>query len=274
MGEKRRLPWYVRVLAVFAGFWLVAPTLIVVPMSFTGRESFAFPPQEWSFDYYVAFFTDPVWLDSLYTSLRLAAVVTVLATVCGAAAAFGIVRGRLAGGGAVNGVLLTPIILPQIVAATAIYIVYLNTGLAGTFVGLVIAHTGFAIPFVTVAVSANLRTVDPRLDRAAASLGASPLTTFRTVTLPLILPGVLSGAVFAFAVSLDEVVIALFLSTPAIRTLPVQMFTSVTTETDPTIAAASTVVVAATTVLLIAAVASPRARRAAIQDFDRSEEDR
>src|SRR5690606_14954040 len=205
MTEQGRIPWYLKALAILAGLWLVAPTLVVIPMSLTGRSSFMFPPPDWSLDYYRNFFTHPIWLDSLLTSLRLAAVVTVLATVCGTAAAFGIVRGRLRGGGAMSGILLTPIILPQIVAAIAIYIVFLRTGLSGTFLGLVIAHTGFAIPFVTVAVVANLRTIDPELERAAASLGSSPLTTFRTVTLPLAAPGVLSGAVFAFAVSFDEV---------------------------------------------------------------------
>jgi len=142
-------------------------------------------------------------------------------------------------------------VVPQIVAAIGVYAVFLQWRLSGTVAGFVLAHTAIALPFVVVAVSAALRGHDRRLERAAASLGAGPWTTFRRITLPIILPGVLSGAVFAFVTSLDEVVVALYLQSPTLHTLPVQMFSSVTVETDPTIASASSLVLVVTTALIL-----------------------
>ncbi|MFJ6657985.1 ABC transporter permease [Streptomyces sp. NPDC091377] len=240
-----------RLWAALVGALLVAPTLVVIPLSFTGRRSFAFPPEDWSLDWYRNFFTDPVWRDSLLTSLQIALAVAVLATVLGTLAALGLDRGRIPGKGLLNGLLMAPMVVPQIVAGIAVYAAFLDWGLAGTALGFVVAHTALAVPFVVVAVSTSLRGYDRGLDRAAAMLGASPLTTFRRVTAPLIAPGVLSGAVFAFVTSLDEVVIAFYLQSPTLHTLPVTMFSSVTVETDPTIAAASSIVLVATTALIL-----------------------
>lgn len=240
-----------RLWAVLVGAVLVVPTLVVLPLSFTGRRSFAFPPQDWSLDWYRNLFTDPGWRDSLLMSAQIALGVAVAATVLGTAAALALDRGRIPGKGAINGLLLAPMVIPQIVAAIGIYSVLLQWRLSGTVAGFVIAHTAIALPFVVVAVSAALRGYDRRLERAAASLGAGPLTTFGKVTLPIILPGVLSGAVFAFVTSLDEVVVALYLQSPTLHTLPVQMFSSVTVETDPTIASASSLVLVVTTALIL-----------------------
>jgi putative spermidine/putrescine transport system permease protein len=243
--------WGLRIIAVLVGFTLIAPTLIVIPMSFTDRKSFAFPPEDWSLRFYRNFFTDPAWRNALVTSARLAVVVALLATVLGSAAAFALVRGRFPGRSLVNAVLLAPMIVPGIVVAIAVYATFLRWRLAGTFRGFLLAHTMLAIPFVVVTVSSSLRSFDRRLELAAASLGAGPVTRLRRVTLPLILPGVLAGAVFAFVTSFDEVVIALFLSNPRFRTLPAKMFTSVTSEVDPTIAAASTLILVVSTLLIL-----------------------
>lgn len=241
-----------RLLAALVGAILVAPTLVVIPLSFTGRASFAFPPESWSLRWYENFFTDPGWRDALLTSLRIALLVAVVASALGTCAALALNNsGRFRGKGLVNGLLMAPMIVPQIVAAIGVYAVFLVWGLTGTTAGFVLAHTALAIPFVIVAVSAVLRGYDRRLEQAAASLGARPFTTFTRVTLPLILPGVLSGAVFAFVTSLDEVVVALYLQSPELHTLPVKMFSSVTVETDPTIAAASTLVLVVTTALIL-----------------------
>ncbi|WP_067177337.1 ABC transporter permease [Microtetraspora niveoalba] len=240
-----------RLWGALVGAVLIAPTLIVIPLSFTGKASFTFPPESWSLRWYQNFFTDPGWRDALLTSVRIALLVAVLASALGTAAALALDSGRVPGKGLINGLLLSPMVVPQIVAAIGVYAVFLKWGLAGTTLGFVLAHTALAIPFVIVAVSAVLRGYDRRLEQAAASLGAGPLTTFFQVTLPLILPGVLSGAVFAFVTSLDEVVIALYLQSPELHTLPVQMFSSVTVETDPTIAAASTLVLVVTTMLIL-----------------------
>ena len=174
-----------------------------------------------------------------------------LATVLGTAASVALVRGRFPGKSFVNGLLLAPMIVPVIVVAVATFGTFLRWQLVGTFTGFLLAHTVLALPFVVVTVSSALRTFDDRLELAAASLGAGPLTRLRRVTLPLVLPGVLSGAVFAFVTSFDEVVVALYLQAPQMRTLPVRMYTSVTSEIDPTIAAASTLILVVTTLLIL-----------------------
>jgi putative spermidine/putrescine transport system permease protein len=240
--------------AALVGLWMVAPALIVLPMSFTGVQTFQFPPPSWSTRWYSAFFTDPAWYRSLLTSLEVALLVTVLATVLGTAAALGLSRGRFPGKLVVRAFILSPIIVPVVVVAIGVYAVFLSWNLSGSVLGLVLAHTSLAVPFVVVTVSASLATFDRSLERAAASLGANPLVTFLRVTLPNIRAGVLVGALFAFITSFDELVEALFLVSPLVRTLPVQMYASVTREVDPTLAASSTMILLFTTALLMLAL--------------------
>ena len=152
--------------------------------------------------------------------------------------------------GVLRFLLLTPMVVPGVVLAIGIYAVYLNTQFVGTLFGFVLAHTILAVPFVLIAVSANLEVFDRRLETAAASLGAGPLTTFRTVTLPLIAPGVLSGLLFAFATSFDEIIVSLFITNPYLKTLPVQILHSITRDADPTVAAVGTILLCATTLLI------------------------
>lgn len=244
-----------RAVAVLVGLIMVAPTLVVIPMSFAGVASFQFPPTSWSTQWYQEFFNTSAWYSSLGNSVVVALAVTAIATTLGTAAALGLVRGTARGRGVLQAMILSPMIVPTVVAAIGIYRVYLIWHLTGTLTGFIAAHTCLAIPLVVVTVSATLRTVDPKLETAAASLGAGPLTTFRLVTLPLILPGVLVGAVFAFMTSFDEVVVSIFLATAQTSTLPVQMYTNVTREIDPTVAAASTMLFLLTTTLLVAVMA-------------------
>lgn len=251
LDSDRRLSWFTKVMVALVAFYLVIPTLIVIPLSFTNRASFDFPPKGWSLRYYQDFLTAPEWRDALFTSLRLGVAVMLLATVLGTAASVALVRGRFPGKSFVNGLLLAPMIVPVIVVAVATFGTFLRWQLVGTFTGFLLAHTVLALPFVVVTVSSALQTFDDRLELAAASLGARPLTRLRRVTLPLVLPGVLSGAVFAFVTSFDEVVVALYIQSPQMRTLPVRMYTSVTSETDPTIAAASTLILVVTTLLIL-----------------------
>jgi putative spermidine/putrescine transport system permease protein len=150
-----------------------------------------------------------------------------------------------------NGVMLAPIVIPSVVVAVGVYSIFLRTGLTGTNLGFVLAHTAMALPFVAIAVSASLSSFDRRLELAAATLGASPARVLMRVTIPQLLPGILTGAVFAFVTSFDEVMLALYLSSARLVTLPVKMFTSVTTEIDPTIAAASAVILVVTTALIL-----------------------
>lgn len=249
------------------GVWLVAPALIVVPLSFTGEASLVFPPSSWSTRWYANFFSDPGWTQALLNSLQIGVLVTLVATVLGTAAAIGLTRTRLRGSGIVQGVLLSPMIVPGIVFAIGVYAVFLKLQLVGSLGGFVAAHTVLALPFVIIPVSASLRTFDRRLERAAANLGAGRWTTFRTVTLPLVAPGVASGALFAFVTSFDEVVVSLFIQSPYLQTLPVKMYSSVTRDTDPTIAAAATMIVTLTTTLIVIATltATARSRRTRVR---------
>lgn len=238
-------------LCVLIGAWLVAPTLIVIPMSFNEAESFAFPPEGFTTEWYSNFFSDPQWYEALITSLEVAVLVTVISVVLGTAAAFALVRGRFPGKAAVTALILAPMIVPVVIVGVGVFAIYLEWHVSGKVLGFVLAHTVLAIPFVVITVSASVRTFDRRLELAAANLGAGPVTTFRMVTLPLIRPGVLAGALFAFITSFDEVVVALFIQSPSVRTLPVQMFTSVTRDVDPTLAAASTMIITLTTSLIL-----------------------
>ena len=155
-------------------------------------------------------------------------------------------RGRFRGRLAVGGLALAPLIVPTVIVAIGMFTVYVRVGLTGTLLGVVAAHTALAIPFVVVTVGASLRTVDVNLEAAARGLGAGPWATFRRITLPLILPGVAAGALFAFVTSWDEVVVSIFLTTARFQTLPVQMWSQVTEVVDPTVAAVSTLLLAVT----------------------------
>jgi putative spermidine/putrescine transport system permease protein len=241
------------VFCVLVAVWLVAPSLIVIPLSFTNRPSFNFPPSGWSTTWYANFFSDPTWILALQASIRVGLLVTLVATICGTAAAVALSRTRFVGDQGVRALLLSPMIVPVIVVSIGTYAIYLRLNLLGTTTGFVLAHSVLALPFVIIPVSASLQGFDRRLEDAAAICGANRWATFRTVTLPLVAPGVMSGALFAFATSFDEVVVSLFIQSPYLQTLPVRMYSSVTRDTDPTIAAAATLILALTTVLTILA---------------------
>lgn len=232
--------------------WLLAPTLVVIPISFNEKKSLAFPPAGFSWQWYQNFFTNPEWSTSFFNSLKVAAIVAVLATVIGTLAAFGLDRMKSSVTGILRAFLITPMVVPGVVLGIGVYAVYLDTRLVGTLPGFVLAHTMLAIPFVLITVSASLEVFDKRLETAAASLGANRWTTFRTITLPLIAPGLLSGLLFAFVTSFDEIIVALFITSPYLKTLPVQIFSSITRDADPTVAAVGTILFLATTLLITA----------------------
>lgn len=236
---------------VLIAIWLVAPTLVLIPMSFNANKSLAFPPTGFSWQWYENFLTNPDWSSSFMASLKVASLVAVTATILGTLAAFGLDRMKSAAlGGVIRALLITPMVVPGVVLAIGIYAVYLDARLVGTLIGFVLAHTVLAVPFVIIAVSASLEVFDKRLETAAASFGADRLTTFRTVTLPLILPGVLSGLLFAFVTSFDEIIVALFITDPYLKTLPVRIFSSITRDADPTVAAVGTILFLATSLII------------------------
>lgn len=233
--------------------WLIVPTLIVIPISFTGENSFAFPPQSWSLDYYINFFTDPRWLNSLFNSLLIALAAMTIATVLGTMASYGLSIARFRGKQAAHQLFLGPLIMPSIVVAVATYLVFLQWNLVGTLIGFIVIHAILGIPFVVANVTTALSSFDYNLERASAILGASRFKTFMQVTLPVIRPGIVAGALFAFVISFDEVVVSLFIQSPMLQTLPVRMYASVAEEIDPTISAASTIVLAVSAPLLLLA---------------------
>lgn len=256
-----------RVLVVFAVIvivWLVLPTLVIVPISFNANASFNFPPREFSTRWYENFFTDTGWMRSFWASVQVAVLTSVVTTIVGIAASLGIIRSRPRWSSAAQQFFMLPLIVPGIVIAVGLYSVFLRTGLLGTLPGFVLAHAVVALPLVITNVLASLRGVDPRMADAAASLGAGRWDVFRLVTLPLIAPGVLSGALLAFVTSFDEVILSLFIQSPYLQTLPVRIFRSVTRDTDPTVAAVAVMtMLASITIMLIAQFGIRRGRRTA-----------
>jgi putative spermidine/putrescine transport system permease protein len=248
-SEKRR-PWLYLVGAIVA-VWMALPPLVVIPMSLSGRRSLAFPPESLSLQWYREFFENPMWLDALRSSVGIALQVMVVSVVLGTLASFAIVRGRFRGRSVLEAVGIVPLIVPIVVLAVGTYLVFLRWGLVGTVPGFVAAHTVVAVPYVIITVSSSLRIMDRELERAASVLGASPVRVFRRVTLPIIAPGIFAGGLFAFVTSFDEVVISLFIANPRLRTLPVEMYSNVTRDINPTIAAASTLILLLTTVLIL-----------------------
>ena len=243
-------------LSVIAGlvlFYLILPILVVIPLSFSSASYLSFPPPGFSLHWYRNFFTRADWISSAWLSIWVGLAVTVLATALGTPASVALVRGRFAGKGLVNAFILSPLIVPGIIVAIGIYFFYARLGVVGNPIALVLAHTCLAVPFVVINVSATLYGFDERLEYAAMSLGASPWGAFRQVTLPLIRPGVLAGALFAFITSFDELIVALFVSGTAAVTLPRRMWEGIRFEIDPTIAAVSTILVAFSGALLLTA---------------------
>jgi putative spermidine/putrescine transport system permease protein len=232
-------------------FYLLAPTLVIVPMSFTQAHILSFPPTGFSLQWYEQMLTDPQWSRGLINSAQVAVLTALAATVLGTLAALGLVRGRFPGRTIVNAVALSPLIVPVVIIAIGMFSLFARAKIAGSLFGLVAAHTALALPFVVVNVGTSLRTMDRNLELAAANLGADPARTFLRITLPIILPGVLAGAIFSFITSWDEVVVAIFLTTARFRTLPVEMWEQVRQVVDPTVAAVSTTLLVVTTTLLL-----------------------
>jgi putative spermidine/putrescine transport system permease protein len=232
--------------------FLVAPILTIVPLSFSSGSFFHYPLPGFSLRWYQDFFTSSFWLPSLKNSLIVGISATVLATVMGTVAALGIWRARFPAQALILAILISPMVVPVIIVAVGVYFAFAPLGLTDGYLGLILAHTTLGVPFVVITVLATLAGFDRTLIRAAESLGASRITTFRRVTLPLILPGVASGAVFAFAASFDEVVVALLMAGPGQRTLPRQMFAGINDNISLTIAAAATMLIAISLMLMVA----------------------
>lgn len=234
---------------------MAAPILVVVMQSFSSGQYLQFPPPGFSLQWYERFLSDPSWRDAAQQSFIVAMLTTALATPLGVMTARVLTSWHGRGSRLLATGVMTPLIVPVIIFAIGSYAVFLHLRVTGTTAGLVAAHVVLALPFVVIITMAPLRTVDRSLERAAASLGASRLTAFRTVVLPIIAPGVLASGLFAFITSFDEVVAAIFLTSPTSQTLPVKMWSTIRLDVDPTISApASLLVIASTTILAITGI--------------------
>ena len=228
-------------LVVMVAVFLLAPLAVVVIISFSSAPFLQFPPPGFSLRWYAVLFSTPAWTNALWVSVQLMVPSSILATVLGTAASLGLVRGRVQGAAFITACLMLPIIVPGMITAAALFGIYRGLGLNGTLTGLIIGHTVLNIPYVVATVSSALRVQDAQLEQAAATLGAPPWATFRHVTLPLIMPAVLSSLLIAMILSFDELIVSLFVSSARVRPVAVQMWSNLLGDFDPTIAAIASV---------------------------------
>ena len=246
-----------RVICGLILFFLIMPILVIIPLSFNAGDYFTFTkemlaldPAGYSLQWYHDFFTNPNWQGAARNSVIIAIFSTLIATTLGTLAALGLSQAQMPAKSAIMALLLSPMIVPLIISAAGMYFFYSRVGLQGTLIGVILAHAALGTPFVVITVTATLVGFDRSLIRAALGLGASPFTVLRRVIVPIILPGVISGALFAFITSFDEVVVVLFVGSFEQRTIPWQMFSGIREHISPTILAVATVLVGVSIVLL------------------------
>lgn len=223
---------------------LLAPIVLVIPMSFNDESYLSFPPTSFSLRWYNSVLTSSAWLGAGALSVLVGAGTMLCATLLGTLGAYFIVRSRSLLATPVQLLLLSPMMVPTVVIAIAIYRVWALWGMTNSVAGLIVAHTVLATPLVIVAVTASLRTVNETLERAAGSLGAAPWTAFWHITFPIILPGILTGALFAFVTSFDEVVITMFIAGPETTTLSKRLWDGIRYEIDPSSAVVASMMTA------------------------------
>ena len=248
--HKQRLWLYI--VAVLVMVFLMIPTLIVIPMSFSASQYLEFPPREWSLRWYEFYFNSASWMQATGTSFKAAILTMLVATPVGVAAAYGLFVSKHKSGQMIFILLISPMMIPIILIAIGVFYVYVQIKMVNTIPGLVIAHTMLALPLVLIIVSASLKSFDINLEMAARNLGASRFRAFMSVTLPQISFAVVTAALFSFLSSFDEVIVALFVSGGENSTLTRNMFNALRDQIDPTIASISTIMVLISTTLLIA----------------------
>jgi putative spermidine/putrescine transport system permease protein len=251
--------WYYgfRVICALIFFFLIFPIMVIIPLSFNAQDFFTFTPEMLAFKaegystkHYEDFFTNSDWQNALRNSLKIAPMATILSVSFGTLAAIGLSQSHVPFRRAIMAILISPMIVPLIISAASMYFFYSRIGLQGTYMGVVLAHAVLGVPFVIITVTATLVGFDKSLTRAAANMGAGPVRTFFKIQMPLILPGVISGGLFAFITSFDEVVVVLFVGSAGQKTLPWQMFTGLREQISPTILAVATILIAVSILLL------------------------
>ena len=260
------LRWIFRAWCAAVLVFLLLPIAAIVPLSFSSGSFLSYPLPGWSLRWYAEVFGgEGKWLGALVNSLRVGLAATALAVVLGTLAALGLARQRGAGAALLKALMLSPMIVPVILIAVGSYFFLAPLALTSTYTGLILAHTMIAVPFVVVPVLTALEGLDPNLERAAAACGAPPLLAFGRVTLPAIAPAMASGALFAFAASFDDVVIALLIAGPGQRTLPREMFSGLRDSITPALTAVATVMIVGSTALFLGMLALQRRARRQIQ---------
>lgn len=239
--------------------YLVLPTLVIVPLSFSSETFLSFPPPGFSLQWYEAFAQSADYRIAIFNSIKIGVPAAMLATVFGTLAAMALVRGNLPGRRVLSALMIAPLILPQIVLAIGLFPIMVKLGIIGSYVGILLGHTVVCMPLVFITVAAALRSYAPTFELAAMTLGANPWNTFRFVTLPMIRPGVIVGFIFAFTFSFDELILAIFLTNPATRTVPRLLWEHLNYQMTPVIAAATVVMLTITLSLLVLAALFARA---------------
>jgi putative spermidine/putrescine transport system permease protein len=249
-----------RVICGLVFFYLIFPILTIIPLSFNAQDFFTFTPEMlrldpdgYSLKHYRDFFGangDYSWIQAFMNSVKIAPLATLIAVSLGTLAAIGLTQPHVPFKKAITALLISPMIVPLIITSAGMFFFYANIGLQGTFMGVVLAHAALGIPFVIITVTATLSSFDESLTRAAANMGADPVTTFFKVQMPLILPGVISGGLFAFITSFDEVIVVLLVGSAGQKTLPWQMFIGLREQISPTILAVATILVTISILLL------------------------
>ena len=257
--------WHYLFIAIcfFVFLFLIAPILVIIPLSFNAEPYFTFnermlslDPDAYSLRWYTDFWSKEIWRSSIWNSLFVATCSTILATALGTIAALGLSRPEMPYKGLIMGLLISPMIVPLIITAAGIFFFYSTMNhvveLTGSYLGIILAHTVLGTPFVVITVTATLTGFDHSLTRAGAILGADPAQVFFKIILPLILPGVISGALFAFVTSFDEVVVVLFVASVEQQTIPRQMWAGIREQISPTILAVATILICISILLLTA----------------------
>ena len=221
--------------------YLIGPTLLILPQSVSVDRVLRFPPNLFSWQWYAEFFQSELWMSAVWRTLKIGTLATLFATFSGLLAAFAVHRSKVAWRNALEFLALAPLIVPPIIIASGGYSMFEALGMIGSDVAIALVHAMLGIPYVYILVSASLTRSDPSLELAAQSVGASPWRVIRDVTLPMNLPSILTGALFAFLMSFDEVILTIFLSGSLTPTLPVRVFSSLALAVSPVVAAVSAV---------------------------------
>jgi putative spermidine/putrescine transport system permease protein len=253
-----RLGWWKWVLlgiSVLVAIFLLLPIVFIAGLSFGSSQWMIFPPPSWTVKWYHDFFADPRWIDAIFASFRIACCVTVLSVFIGLLAAFGLTRGKFRWNSAARSIFMMPMILPVVVLGVAVYSFFLRIGLSGTFVGFVFAHLVIALPFSIACCNDALERFDRSIEDAAVICGASSFQAKVRITIPSIRGGLFAAAVFSFLTSWDDVVLAIFMATPRLQTLPVKIWTTLRQDLTPVIAAASTLLTLMTILLMLVVAA-------------------